>query len=81
MKDSVLLHRKAKPSKKYAHDNIPDALAAWNIAADDARQAGRDDLVEKYQYESWAGWGTIYMAVRKLREELAEGQAHDTTQN
>lgn len=70
MKDSVLLHRKTKPSAKHAHENIPDAWLKWNKTADAAQKSGRGDLVEKYLPDRGAGWGTIYMAERKLHEEL-----------
>lgn len=67
MKDSVLLHRKGK---RRPGESIPEARKAWSEAAELAKQAGRDDLVEKYQPDSGAGWYSIYIAVRKLREEM-----------
>lgn len=69
MKDSVLLHRKGD---RRPGENIPEAWAAWDSAAEIARQAGRGDLIKKHQPDKGAGWYTIYIAVRKLGENLAE---------
>lgn len=67
MKDSVLLHRKAK---KRTGESIPEAREAWNRAVEIARQAGRGDLVVKHQPDNGAGWYTIYAAIRKIQKEL-----------
>lgn len=70
MKDSVLLHRKGKPYKKFQHNNIPDAWACWNKTAELAHKSGLDDLAEKHRPDEGAGWYTIYRAEEKLRQDM-----------
>ena len=56
--------------------NRLEAWRDWGRIAGQARHAGRDDLVEKYQPAEDAGWRKIDKAIAKLREELQENESN-----